>query len=279
MKPWSDAFRGAMVALKRRADERNTAKQRFIDGGGECFDCLDTGWTNWRVERHDPRRACAHCTMGRARLAEMRGEVVELLTMESPLTPLAMPLEGMRAKDAEGIIAQLHEWVYGWPESWREVGPQERDQPFLLLHGLTGSGKTTTAATVANMLGARSLLVPNYVNAKEAIDVMRDRGHGRDTGPYQGEGTWRKPAPLLVDDLAVATHSEASEAFHYSVVQARYERKWPTIFTTNASLEPNGGDRTLISRIGARAYWRIKERSLIIEMGGYNWRDSRYTAR
>lgn len=261
----------------RRAQERYTrAKEAFLADGGTCFPCRDTGWLGGeRGERFDPSHTCPDCDTGKTRLEQLRIGVQRTIEMESPLSPLALPLDTMRCANAEMVSRKVLEWIDGWPVGWRSSTPHRSNLPFLVLHGPTGSGKTTAAAHAALAVGKRMLLTPNVVNAKSAIDTMRERGAGRDPGPYQGEGDWKEPAPIVVDDLGIATYSDAAEGFHYSVIQARYERKWPTILTTNASMEPNGGERSLISRIGARAYYRILERATVVEMGGYNWRDPR----
>lgn len=277
MRYMGDALAAAMRQLATSRKLRDQRVREFYDAGGRCVTCMDTGIkVGQRAERDDPSGLCPDCEAGEKRLAAIRSDLFHRLTASSPVTPRALPLETMRCANAERVRSLIADWCEGWHVGWKQPTPHSSNQPFLILHGPTGSGKTSAAATAALRVAARQLVPPAFVNAAGAIDALRDRAGGRGDGTFEGHDALSRPVPLVVDDLGIASLTDFTEAFHYSVIHRRYEQKLPTIFTTNSPIDPQSRDsRALLKRIGDRSYWRLIELGAFVEVSGYNWRDRR----
>jgi hypothetical protein len=276
MRSMGEVIADMMPVMDRTRRRFEARKREFLDGGGRCISCFDSGIRTGRYERDDPAQCCPDCPEGAVRRAQIRAGVVQSLAATSPVTPRALPLDSMRCKDAPRVAAAIAAWCDGWQEGWKTPTPHQENRPFLILHGPTGSGKTSAAAPAARARAARPRMPAAFVNVQQAVQALRDRAGGRADGSYEGDDALARPGPLVVDDLGIVSLTDFTEEFHYSVIHARYEKKWPTIFTTNSPIDPQSRDsRSLIRRIGDRPYWRIIELATVLPVEGYNWRDPR----
>lgn len=281
MRSMGESLRGALAVFERANRRYNETRRLFFEQGGACFTCRDTGIrVGDRKGNTDPEIACPDCELGVRYLVALRDRLYRELADASSVTPRALPLETLRCANAERVRSDLLAWSEGWREGWRAVTPHDRNRPFLLLHGPTGSGKTSAAATLALAVARRQLLPPSFTNAQQAVEALRDRAGGRGDGEYEGDSALDQPGPLIVDDLGIVSLTDFTQEFHYAVIHKRYERKYATILTTNAPVASDSRDsRALIHRIGDRSYWRIMELADVVEVSGYNWRDPRQHGR
>jgi DNA replication protein DnaC len=139
--------------------------------------------------------------------------------------------------------------------------------PSLLLLGITGTGKTHEAYGMVRGLAA--LGVRSRWRATTAADLyakMRPR-HGVDS-----EAVFEEHAGaslLVVDDLGAVKNSEWIEEVNFRLVNNRYERMLPTLFTSN--LAP----KELANTLGERVASRLAEMTDRVTLKGT---DRRYAA-
>lgn len=114
---------------------------------------------------------------------------------------------------------------------------------WLILAGRYGCGKTHLAASISNA----TRLPRVFMTMPDLLDQLRD-GFGDSSFDFQDRFDNVREIPLLVlDDFgSEATTGWASEKI-FQLVNARYVRQLPTVFTTNA--DPNQLDGRVMSRM------------------------------
>lgn len=103
--------------------------------------------------------------------------------------------------------------------------------PSLILLGKTGTGKTHEAYAALRLLSASGVNAP-WV-ARSAADLY---GSLRPRSGVDSEGllqSYLNAKVLFVDDLGAAKPTEWTEEITYRLINHRYERMAPTIFTSN----------------------------------------------
>jgi len=123
----------------------------------------------------------------------------------------------------------------------------------LLLWGSPGTGKTYTAACIANALLDQKIPV-----LMTSFPILL----GAMPGPVTGEQTafidqWMQYPLLIIDDLGVERSSEYTIELVYHIIDARYRSGGPMIITTNLTLNEMENPGT---REKERIYDRILER-------------------
>ncbi|HEY9410991.1 MAG TPA: ATP-binding protein [Jiangellaceae bacterium] len=136
-------------------------------------------------------------------------------------------------------------------ESVMHVQCSVKTGPSLLILGPTGVGKTHQAFGVLRLLSQTGVRCAwKAIAAADLYAKLRPR-HGVDS-----ESEFRAVADaslLLVDDLGAAKTSEWVEEVNYRLVNWRYERVLPTLFTSNVP------PRELASGLGERVASRLIE--------------------
>lgn len=130
----------------------------------------------------------------------------------------------------------------------------------LLLFGEVGTGKTFTAACIANALIDRgvSCLVTNFTTIGNTLMGMYD-------GKQDYLDSLNRVSLLVIDDLGVERKSEYMQETVYNVVDARCRSGLPMIVTTNLTSEElkNAADITC-----QRIYSRLFESCIPLEVKG-----------
>lgn len=145
--------------------------------------------------------------------------------------------------------------------------------PSLLLLGPTGSGKTTEAYGALRVIAACGLYTRwRVVSAPDLYAEMGPR-HGVDT-----EVVFERVAntPLLVlDDLAALPantslwESAQAEKINYRLVDRRYKRMLPTLFTSNVPAQDTEDGRPgLTTVLGDRVASRLREMAQRVALKG-----------
>lgn len=133
--------------------------------------------------------------------------------------------------------------------------------PSLLLLGVTGTGKTFECYGVLRALTALGLYGRmTLVSAADLYARMRPR-HGIDSED-EFEVFAVDAQLLIVDDLGAAKGSKWTEEVNYRLVNHRYERALPTIFTSN--LLPGA----LAQELGERVASRLNEMTRRVTLKG-----------
>ena len=162
-------------------------------------------------------------------------------------------------RTAVASLPELHAWIDTLVDGAREA-QAERDAPMatighgpsLLLIGPTGTGKTHESYGTMRELAVTG--VRGQWEATTAADLyaaLRPR-HGVDS---EAEFRQFRDAPLLlVDDLGAERRpTEFTEEVNFRLINHRYERHLPTLFTSNA----DAGQ--LRERLGDRVTSRLRE--------------------
>lgn len=138
----------------------------------------------------------------------------------------------------------------------------------LVLSGKPGRGKTHLAIAIAYraiQLGCDA----RFVSASDLIDdLVQQAGHGR---LRDGTARYLEPDVLIIDEVGYLQHAADAANVLYGVVDGRYQRKRPVIFTTNKPLSEWG--RVLHDDHLAEALLdRVLERGRHICLGGGSYR-------
>lgn len=160
---------------------------------------------------------------------------------------------GFSEAAARGLAA-VERYLGGW-EANREAGRG------LYLCGGYGSGKTHLAAGAAQRLISRG--VPTFFHTvPELLDRLRPSA-GSASDDREAWMSAAMDAELLVlDDLGAENPTEWANERIFVIVNHRYRRDLPTIYTSN--VRPNG----LVARVGERTRSRIIETSGFVLMDG-----------
>lgn len=130
----------------------------------------------------------------------------------------------------------------------------------LLLVGPTGTGKTHEAYAAVRELAITGVSARWITTtASDMYAALRPR-HGIDS---ETEFRRYRDAPvLLVDDLGASKVTEFTEEVNFRLINYRYERHLPTLFTSNAV------PKELTERLGERVTSRLGQMCQRITIGG-----------
>lgn len=132
----------------------------------------------------------------------------------------------------------------------------------LIFMGNVGTGKTHLAAAIAHHLAERGVGV-KFGNITDIFQSLRSE-FGSDEDTLKD----LKKMPLLViDDLGKERDTEWQKETIYSIVNYRYERALPMIFTTNLTAAE------LSSRLGEATMSRVREVCRPVIMTGTDYRN------
>jgi len=185
---------------------------------------------NWggSLEQIAPGWWACTCSEGRALLARAKGmHAVAVLDADIPKLYTDWTLDTFKqrvAKSVEKIRAHREacEWV--------EAIAQGKGQPFLLLHGGTGRGKTGLGVGVLKALAQTMQLGARYVSMLDAFDELKARFNS-DSEAYAAS---LAEVPLLfVDEVVTMVQSPWRQEVLFSLVSRRHMYQRPTIWATN----------------------------------------------
>jgi DNA replication protein DnaC len=125
----------------------------------------------------------------------------------------------------------------------------ENPSGWVVLQGEVGTGKSHLAFAVA--LHRIERAQPVYVStAPDMLDVLRD-AYNEEDGEFQRRFERIRSCPLLIlDDLGSERLSDWAEERIYMLFNYRYQKRLPTLVTTNDHLGTNSKiDKRIISRM------------------------------
>jgi DNA replication protein DnaC len=177
-------------------------------------------------------------------------------------------------RSAVPTLPELRQWIDGLVAT-AKAAQAERSAPMatvlhgpsLLLLGRVGTGKTYECYGAMRELAVTGVRAQWHVTtAADLYAALRPR-HGIDS---EAEFRTYRDAPLLlVDDLgAGGKPSEFTEEVNFRLINYRYERQLPTLFTSNADADQ------LRDRLGDRVTSRLREMCQRVAVKGTDRRRS-----
>lgn len=138
----------------------------------------------------------------------------------------------------------------------------------LLFYGSVGSGKTYLACSVANSLIEQYQISVKIRNFAQIINELQKSSFEFDKNAYIESLV--NTSVLILDDLGIERDTSYAKEQVYNIVNSRYLKQKPTIFTTNLSYETiqNCKDSVEYQRI----YSRIIEMCIPVMVVGEDFR-------
>lgn len=138
----------------------------------------------------------------------------------------------------------------------------------LLFYGSVGSGKTYLASSIANSLIEEYQIGVKIRNFAQIINELQKGGFDFDKNAYIESLV--NTSVLILDDLGIERDTSYAKEQVYNIVNSRYLKQKPTIFTTNLSYETiqNCKDSVEYQRI----YSRIIEMCIPVMVVGEDFR-------
>lgn len=162
-------------------------------------------------------------------------------------------------KDKSYIIAKNYE---------KEYEQMKKENIGLLFCGTVGSGKTYLACCIANALIEEYMISVKIRNFAQIINDLQKGGFDLDKNEYIESLT--NVSVLILDDLGIERDTSYAKEQVYNIVNSRYLKQKPTIFTTNLPYEKiqNSDDGVEYERI----YSRIIEMCIPVKVMGEDFR-------
>jgi DNA replication protein DnaC len=136
------------------------------------------------------------------------------------------------------------------------------ETPFsIYMSGTAGTGKTYTAAALLRAAWGASVHSAAWANVPTLLDELRRSMNQADRTSGQIEELCSATVVVL-DDIGAEKPSEWVLDRLYVIVNSRYERELPTVFTSNLPLSQ------LYDRLGSRIASRLAEMTQQFEIGG-----------
>lgn len=160
---------------------------------------------------------------------------------------------------------QAYKVAYNYAKSFEQI---KEDNVGLLFYGDVGSGKTYLACSIANELIERKQVKVKIMNLSQVINQIQKSAFKLDSNEIISN---LSNIPLLIlDDLGIERDTSYAREQVYNIINSRYLKGRPTIFTTNLSLEiiqdPN------IDLEYQRIYSRILEMTIPVKVTGEDFR-------
>ncbi|HEO4576041.1 TPA: ATP-binding protein [Streptococcus agalactiae] len=160
---------------------------------------------------------------------------------------------------------QAYKVAYNYAKNFEQM---KEDNVGLLFYGDVGSGKTYLACSIANELIEREQVKVKIMNLSQVINQIQKSAFKLDSNEIINN---LSNIPLLIlDDLGIERDTPYAREQVYNIINSRYLKGKPTIFTTNLSLEiiqnPN------IDLEYQRIYSRILEMTIPVKVTGEDFR-------
>lgn len=150
----------------------------------------------------------------------------------------------------------------------KEYEQMKKENIGLLFCGTVGSGKTYLACSIANALIEEYMIRVKIRNFAQIINDLQKGGFDLDKNEYIEALT--NVSVLILDDLGIERDTSYAKEQVYNIVNSRYLKQKPTIFTNNLPYEKiqNSDDGVEYERI----YSRIIEMCIPVKVIGEDFR-------
>lgn len=124
---------------------------------------------------------------------------------------------------------------------------QERGIGFYIYSKLRGTGKTFLASCICNTLMTKYKIMTKFVSASELINLSKQEAHQGEKNPID---VMCECKLLVLDDIGQKTTGEDwMNDLLFKIIEARYQNKLITIFTSNMKSNELRVDDRISSRI------------------------------
>jgi DNA replication protein DnaC len=237
------------VIRQFKSVQRESDAERITRHGWQpfvaCSFCGDTGYDP------DTGRECAVCILG---VQLVKRQVLE--QQWPTIIPRRFVDYTLEAHPNVALAKAVGEWIDSNPCMTGEN---------LVLQGGVGRGKTGAALAALRELHFQGAIV-RYWSLPDLMDQLRADEFGRNNDdPLRKKPTMsylQECDVLLLDDMGTERQTAYVHDRIYLIINSRYERNLPTIFTTNQNkqqfldhLDPPGPLKPCASRIQQNARW------------------------
>ena len=244
--------------LRENDIERNGRIYCKVCGKRVDGELVDLGFTKFI-----PRIKC-ECEIIRDKENEERERLMKISSLKRDCfsSPLQHQYTFERFLNEKG---QAYKVAYNYAKNFEQM---KEDNVGLLFYGDVGSGKTYLACSIANELIEREQVKVKIMNLSQVINQIQKSAFKLDSNEIIDN---LSNIPLLIlDDLGIERDTSYAREQVYNIINSRYLKGRPTIFTTNLSLEiiqnPN------IELEYQRIYSRILEMTIPVKVTGEDFR-------
>lgn len=244
--------------LRENDIERNGHIYCKVCGKRVDGELVDLGFTNFI-----PRIKC-ECEIKRDKENEERERLMKISSLKRDCfsSPNQHQYTFERFLNEKG---QAYKVAYNYAKNFEQM---KEDNVGLLFYGDVGSGKTYLACSIANELIEREQVKAKIMNLSQVINQIQKSAFKVDSNEIISNLS--NIALLILDDLGIERDTSYAREQVYNIINSRYLKGRPTIFTTNLSLEiiqnPN------IDLEYQRIYSRILEMTIPVKVTGEDFR-------
>lgn len=150
----------------------------------------------------------------------------------------------------------------------RDYEVMKKENVGLLFYGSVGSGKTYLACSIANGLIEQYQVSVKVRNFAQIINELQKGGFDFDKNAYIESLV--NTSVLILDDLGIERDTSYAKEQVYNIVNSRYLKNKPTIFTTNLSYDSIVNCKESVEY--QRIYSRITEMCIPVMIVGEDFR-------
>lgn len=230
-----------------------------------CKKCQDSGFILVDIDGITYSKPCSCQETERATKLLQVSNIPEKYRNTCVLSRFMVPMNNFALKEAFEIAKKYAE-DYPVFEEGKPNG--------LLFMGPCGVGKTHLAVGILNEIFFKKKSPAKFVELGELYKDIKATYSNSEETEYDILYPYASAELLLIDEVGCISSPWAQEILLY-VISHRYNRKLPTILTTNYLDNPEGNEPTLIERIGVRTRSRLYEMCKTVLMLGEDFRKRR----